>query len=137
MPLKAIVFDFDGLMVDTEQPIFDAYRDIFVEHGVELPLRAWESIIGSTGHRDRIFEVLEEMIGRSVDRETLRERAREKHHAVADRLPAVAGLVKQIESAQAIWLGPRHRVQFVVGVGRGAPWPSRPVAPLRDRVRPR
>lgn len=105
MPLKAIVFDFDGLMVDTEQPIFDAYRDIFVEHGVELPLRAWESIIGSTGHRDRIFEVLEEMIGRSVDRETLRERAREKHHAVADRLPAVAGLVKQIESAQAFGLG--------------------------------
>ena len=105
MTLKALVFDFDGLMVDTEQPIYNAYCEIFAEHGEELPLRVWESIIGSTGHRDQLFVVLEDRIGRSVDRETLRERAREKHHTIANQLPAVEGLIQQIESAQALGLG--------------------------------
>ena len=105
MTLKALIFDFDGLMVHTEQPIFDAYCEIFAEHDAELPLSTWESIIGSTGHRDQLFVVLEDMIGRAVDRDTLRERAREKHHAIANHLPAVDGLVEQIESAQALGLG--------------------------------
>lgn len=105
MTLKALVFDFDGLMVDTEQPIYDAYCEIFAKHGEELPLRIWESIIGSTGHRDQIFVILEGMIGRPVDRDTLRENAREKHHTTANQLPAVDGLVQQIESAQALGLG--------------------------------
>ncbi len=104
MSLKALVFDFDGLMVDTEQPIFDAYREIFAEHGAELLVGTMEEIIGSTGHRDRLFEILEGMIGRAVDRDTLRARAQEKHHAAANRLPAVEGLVEQIESAQALGL---------------------------------
>ena len=29
IPFRAIVFDFDGLIVDTEQPIYEAYSTIF------------------------------------------------------------------------------------------------------------
>jgi HAD superfamily hydrolase (TIGR01509 family) len=104
MSLKALIFDFDGLMVDTEQSIFDAYCDIFEEHGVQLPLRIWELIIGTTGHRDQIFVALEKMIGCPVDRDMLHERARERHHMVSSQLPAVEGLVEQIESAQKLGL---------------------------------
>jgi beta-phosphoglucomutase-like phosphatase (HAD superfamily) len=32
-PLQGILFDFDGLIVDTETPIFQVWQDIFREHG--------------------------------------------------------------------------------------------------------
>src|SRR5665811_665419 len=99
MPLRAIIFDFDGLMVDTEQSIYDAYRDIFTEHGAELPLSTWEGIIGSTGHRDRVFVDLETQIGRPVDRDTLRERARALHHDISSRMPAIDGVTQLIADA--------------------------------------
>ena len=40
-----------------------------LNYGEELPLGTWESIIGSTGHRDRVFVELEEKIGRPVARQ--------------------------------------------------------------------
>jgi HAD superfamily hydrolase (TIGR01509 family) len=104
MVLRAIVFDFDGLMVDTEQSIFDAYCDIFAEHGAELPLSTWEEIIGSTGHRDRVFVDLEAQIGRPVDRDALRERARALHHDISSRMPAVDGVTQLIADALAAGL---------------------------------
>jgi HAD superfamily hydrolase (TIGR01509 family) len=104
MPLKALIFDFDGVMVDTEQSIFDAYRDIFADHGAELALRTWETIIGSTGHRDLVFNNLELQIGRAVDREALRLQAQRLHHDISGSLPAVAGVREQIAQARGAGL---------------------------------
>jgi HAD superfamily hydrolase (TIGR01509 family) len=44
---KALIFDFDGLIVDTEVPIFRAWQRIYREHGQELPLDRWLTIIGT------------------------------------------------------------------------------------------
>ena len=104
MTLRALIFDFDGLMVDTESSIYNAYVDIFEEHGAELPLATWEGIIGSTGHRDRVFLDLEAQIGRTVDRDLLRERARLLHHDVSSRMPAVEGVASLIAEARVAGL---------------------------------
>src|ERR1700694_992569 len=45
--IKALIFDFDGLIVDTEVPIFRAWQRIYREHGQELPLDRWLTIIGT------------------------------------------------------------------------------------------
>lgn len=45
--IRAIVFDFDGLIVDTEGPIFDAWRRIYRERGQDLPMERWLTIIGT------------------------------------------------------------------------------------------
>src|SRR6202022_5189564 len=56
--IKALVFDFDGLIVDTEVPIFRAWQPIYREHGQELPLDRWLTIIGnSTGSFDPVVEL--------------------------------------------------------------------------------
>jgi len=104
MPFKALIFDFDGVIVDTEQSIFDAYSDIFADHGAELALRTWETIIGSTGHRDLVFNNLELQIGRAVDREALRLQAQRLHHDISNSLPAVTGVREQIAQARGAGL---------------------------------
>lgn len=47
--IKALIFDFDGLILDTETPEFRAWQAIYGEHGVEMPIEQWGRIIGGLG----------------------------------------------------------------------------------------
>jgi len=50
-PLQGILFDFDGLILDTETPIFQAWEEKFKEYGKHLLLEEWAEILGkSTDH---------------------------------------------------------------------------------------
>jgi HAD superfamily hydrolase (TIGR01509 family) len=56
--IKALVFDFDGLIVDTEVPIFRAWQRIYRDHGQELPLEQWLTIIGTaSGPFDPVIDL--------------------------------------------------------------------------------
>ena len=36
--IKALIFDFDGTIIDTETAWYIAFRDAYKEHGVDLTL---------------------------------------------------------------------------------------------------
>lgn len=46
MTLEAVVFDFDGLMVDSEWVIFESAQAAFAIHGHELTVEAWSVVVG-------------------------------------------------------------------------------------------
>ena len=70
--VKALVFDFDGLIVDTEVPIFRAWQRIYREHGQELPLERWLTIIGTAaGPFDPVID-LAEKTGTKLDETELK-----------------------------------------------------------------
>lgn len=52
MTLEAVVFDFDGLIIDSEWLIYEAALNAFATHGHELPLSAWATIIGTNSRTD-------------------------------------------------------------------------------------
>ena len=77
MSIKALIFDFDGTIVDTETPEFQSWRLEYAVFGVELPLNLWVELIGTT--TPGAFEPytwLESRVGKGLDRETLRARRR-------------------------------------------------------------
>jgi HAD superfamily hydrolase (TIGR01509 family) len=49
MRLQALIFDFDGLILDTETPEVEVWKTIFREHGHELPVDEWAKTIGGYG----------------------------------------------------------------------------------------
>ena len=48
-PLQGILFDFDGLILDTETTIFQAWQEMFRKHHQELLLEEWAEILGKSG----------------------------------------------------------------------------------------
>ncbi|GAF07820.1 HAD hydrolase-like protein [Paenibacillus pini] len=42
---QAIIFDFDGLMVDTETPAYHAFCQVYAEYGQELPLLTYAKCV--------------------------------------------------------------------------------------------
>jgi beta-phosphoglucomutase-like phosphatase (HAD superfamily) len=69
--VRAVVFDFDGLIVDTETPIYTAWSEVYRDHGQELTVAGWATCIGhGPGFFDPILD-LEGRLGRALDRDTL------------------------------------------------------------------
>jgi HAD superfamily hydrolase (TIGR01509 family) len=82
--IRGLLFDFDGLLVDTESVARLAYEELYREHGQELPHDQWATLIGTIGAPWDPDAHLEELVGRSLDRQALTERRREREHGLAD-----------------------------------------------------
>ena len=46
MEIKAIIFDFDGLILDTETPDYLAWQSVYKKYGVDFPLDHYLSFVG-------------------------------------------------------------------------------------------
>jgi HAD superfamily hydrolase (TIGR01509 family) len=72
--VRAVLFDFDGTIIDSETAVFFAYRRLYEQHGHELSLEEWASGIGTLGGFDPVEE-LEARLGREIDRAVLEGRS--------------------------------------------------------------
>jgi HAD superfamily hydrolase (TIGR01509 family) len=77
-PVRALLLDFDGTMLETESSSYGSWRELLAEHGYELTPETWSAAVGTIGGVDPIA-LLEEHLGTSVDREALEKRARARH----------------------------------------------------------
>jgi HAD superfamily hydrolase (TIGR01509 family) len=66
MILAAIVFDFDGLIVDTENPGFISWEELYQEFGATLSIDDWRHATGYVGGFDPGIH-LEKILGRRLD----------------------------------------------------------------------
>ena len=66
--IRALVFDFDGVILDTESSDLRAWREVFEEHGAELTLAVWAQVIGTQEHHFDPIQHLELLLGMPVDR---------------------------------------------------------------------
>jgi HAD superfamily hydrolase (TIGR01509 family) len=93
--ITALLFDFDGVVVDTEVPTYESWRETYAEHGVDLALQDWLPAVGSGSSVSGAFDAvahLEALLGRSVDREAViasRSRRKSEFYARAPLLPGV------------------------------------------------
>ncbi len=84
MAIRGLLFDFDGLLVDTESPSRLAFEELYREHGHELPYDQWATLVGTIGAPFDPVGHLEELVGRPLDREALAERRRAREHRLTD-----------------------------------------------------
>lgn len=102
MRLAGILFDFDGLILDTETSEYVTVAEAFADHGLELSREEWVTIIGTADH-PHWSEMLETALGRPLtNREEVLETRRARHHAIiADEKvrPGVVDLATQAQEA--------------------------------------
>jgi beta-phosphoglucomutase-like phosphatase (HAD superfamily) len=74
--LFAVIFDFDGTILDSETAEFESHRRLFEECGVELALDEWATGIGIVQPDDHWFRLLCERRSDPIDFETFNARQR-------------------------------------------------------------
>jgi HAD superfamily hydrolase (TIGR01509 family) len=104
MPLRGLIFDFDGLLVDTEQAAYEAWREQYLKHGVDLPLSEWVFCIGGFGGEFHSCDHLVASVGREVDRESVRVARAHRKKALIEDLPLKDGAQDLLIEAKALGL---------------------------------
>jgi HAD superfamily hydrolase (TIGR01509 family) len=103
--LKALIFDFDGLILDTETPEYLAWKNIYQEHGFELPHEEWSKIVGGYGLSDfDAAEYLARLSQGRLDSASLRTRHRSESGAQIQAQEALPGVMDIIHEAKRLGL---------------------------------
>jgi HAD superfamily hydrolase (TIGR01509 family) len=98
--IRALVFDFDGLIVETEEPIFRAWQRIYREHGQELPLDRWVTIIGTAAGAFDPVQHLEALVGRPLERRHFDELERRYYQEVTAMQRLMPGVTEYLRDAR-------------------------------------
>jgi HAD superfamily hydrolase (TIGR01509 family) len=118
MPIHALIFDFDGLILDTETVEFETLNEIYSEHGHQLQRERWVLNLGTHGQTD-LYADLAALAGRELDLAELRARQHTLHLARCDALDLRPGLIDMLEAARARGLA------LAVASSSGSGWVER------------
>lgn len=115
MVVDALIFDFDGLVVDTEMPEYEVLATQYREHGAELLLERWVLGLGTVGGYNAYAE-LEQLIGQTLDRDALQAQHRQRYLASIDEQPLRPGIIELLE------YGREHGLQLAVASSSTRDW---------------
>lgn len=99
--LKALIFDFDGLILDTETPEVLVWQSIYRDHGFELPVDEWEKTVGGYGVSNfDAAEHLSRLASGQLDAVSMRARYRKEADQIIHTSPVLPGVINMIEQAK-------------------------------------
>jgi HAD superfamily hydrolase (TIGR01509 family) len=101
--IKALIFDFDGLILDTESPEYQAWREIYQGYGCDLSLAKWGECIGTANTFDP-YDYLAELSGKTIDRTAIQEQRRARFAQLIDGEPLLPGVEEYIRDARRLGL---------------------------------
>ena len=100
--IEALVFDFDGTILDTETPFFYAWAEVYAEHGLELSVEEWSTCLGTDGG----FDPFEDLMAKGVtfDADDLLTRVRARKDELTDIDTLLPGISEWIHEAAELGL---------------------------------
>jgi len=104
MPVRALVFDFDGLLVDTESMALRAWEDVLAGHGLAVPRERWHGWIGGQGSDVGMVGYLADLLGHA-DAAALRELWWQRHLTLVGDEPLRPGVSGYLAEAVRLGLG--------------------------------
>ncbi len=97
----AVVFDLDGTIVDTEVPVFEAWRRIWAGHGHELRLEEWVLCVGRDAALFDPLAALGRRVGPGFDAESVRTANRALEAELVAATAIRAGVEAWLDEAEA------------------------------------
>lgn len=99
--LQALVFDFDGLIADTETAEFDTWCAEFHAHGVALDLHEWIKCVGTGPSGWDVFDHLQSLVGGGLDRDRVHLSRRERFLAIRSEISVMPGVIELLRQAES------------------------------------
>jgi HAD superfamily hydrolase (TIGR01509 family) len=103
VPVRAFLFDFDGLILDTETASRAGWEWLYREHGHELPPEKWALMVGTVDGWD-IWGNLEKLVGEPLDHAAWNEKRYAHELSVLEAEELRPGIAEYLEAAERLGL---------------------------------
>ena len=100
--MDLLIFDFDGLILDTETVSYQAWSEIYESYGQTLPLEKWALCVGTSHDAFDVFKYLESQAGRSLDRGEIYGRQQRRVAELLAPMSPRPGVVEYLEEAHKL-----------------------------------
>jgi HAD superfamily hydrolase (TIGR01509 family) len=111
--IKALIFDFDGLILETEGADHQSWAELFESNGGQLPFSKWVTLIGTEEGTFDPAQELEEQIGRKLDWDKLKPQRYQRWLELIAAQSVLPGVVDYLEDGK--------RMGFKIGVASCSP----------------
>ena len=101
---RALLFDFDGIIVDTEWAIYETWHETFRDHGHQLPLEVYNQCIGTDFETWSPKTHLEDLTGTSLDWHQIDDGRQERIEKTLEGSPPMPGIPEALAAGQAAGL---------------------------------
>ncbi len=105
MALRGLIFDFDGLILDTEVPGFLAWKEIFDLYHLPFTYAHWSKAIGTGPSAYDPAMDLCSQVDDSLDPAKIRESQLTRAHEILENVPIQPGVLELIQKAKKIGMG--------------------------------
>ena len=97
--IRALIFDFDGLILETEGPSYQSWEQVYRSFGLSLPFSTWSTIIGTTqGEFDPQRELQKQVPG-AIDWEAVEAQRQAAENAIIEAQAPMPGVEQYILDA--------------------------------------
>ncbi|EKN66125.1 HAD superfamily hydrolase [Neobacillus bataviensis LMG 21833] len=101
MTIKAVIFDFDGTIIDTETIWFHVFQELLEEKfKLDLPLEEFAKSIGTTD--DEFFQYIESQIGMKINLNEINTLAKERFLEKKGILEVREGVKEKLDEAKGL-----------------------------------
>lgn len=104
MELEAVVFDFDGTILDTESGELTAWLEEYDRHGVAFDRAGWLAAVGGSGGELDPTVALAEAVGAGFDPAAVRARQRARWLQLVGEAELLAGVRERLDEADELGL---------------------------------
>jgi HAD superfamily hydrolase (TIGR01509 family) len=100
VPIRAFLFDFDGLIVDTETASRAGWEWLYRQHGLELPAEKWATLVGTIGAPWDPMRHLRELVGEPFAEEEWNALRRDHELSLLEAEELRPGIAEYLEEAR-------------------------------------
>ena len=98
--IRGLIFDFDGLILDTELPGVQCWQELYREYGCTFPTSTYANSIGTLPRSFKVYDHLEAQIGRPLDRDALQQRRLQRCIELIEQQSVLPGVEDYLREAK-------------------------------------
>ncbi len=102
--IRALIFDFDGLILETEGPSFQSWQQLYQSYGQMLPHSAWSINIGTTRGDFNPRLELQRLLNEAIDWENVELKRQAVENALVEAQAILPGVQAYLDDARRLGL---------------------------------
>ncbi|MGP5093126.1 HAD family hydrolase [Staphylococcus equorum] len=99
--IKGLIFDFDGLILDTETAWYESYFDVLkTKYGYDLALKDFVKCVGA--NNEILFQILRKDLGNNLNQNQIFKEVQERHKNIISEKPLREGVLDYLKEAKKL-----------------------------------